>query len=119
MCVHTALRVKALIGPQVATSGAQPGNANYRKGRLFADAIAKALDLPSRFERKKRIEAIADKLVSMAEDGDIQAIKEIADRTDGKAVQAIEGVMETVHSFAVPLPADTRTAAEWAQTIGK
>lgn len=75
----------------MATSGAQPGNANYRKGRLFADAINRALELPSRFERLKRIEAIADKLVTMAEDGDIQAIREVADRLDGKPHQTVGG----------------------------
>jgi hypothetical protein len=33
---------------------------------------------------------IADKLLAMAEDGDIQAMKEIGDRLDGKPKQQIE-----------------------------
>lgn len=85
------MRVKDLFRPQVATSGAQPGNANYRKGRLFASAIAAALELPSRADQKKRIDAIAEKLVSMAEEGDLQAIREVADRLDGKPAQTIAG----------------------------
>ena len=39
---------------------------------------------------KKRLRKIAESLASKAEDGDIQAIKEIADRLDGKAVQQSE-----------------------------
>jgi hypothetical protein len=34
--------------------------------------------------------SIADKLADKAEQGDIQAIREIADRLDGKPAQAIE-----------------------------
>lgn len=86
---------------------------------MFADAINRALELPSRFDRLKRLEAIADKLVTMAEDGDIQAIREVADRLDGKAVQAIDGSLVLNHSFAVPLPPDTRSPEEWAQSTGR
>ena len=39
----------------------------------------------------KKLRAIADKLAEMAADGDIQAIKEIGDRLDGKPKQAIVG----------------------------
>jgi hypothetical protein len=38
----------------------------------------------------RRLRVIADKLTELAEAGDLQAIKEIADRLDGKSVQAIE-----------------------------
>jgi hypothetical protein len=38
----------------------------------------------------RRLRIIADKLAEKAEQGDIQAIREIADRLDGKPVQAIE-----------------------------
>lgn len=75
----------------MATSGAQPGNSNYRKGRLFADEISRALQLQSRFAQKTRIAVIADKLVTLAEEGKIEAIREIADRLDGKPAQAIVG----------------------------
>ena len=42
-------------------------------------------------EDHKKLRAIADKLLAMAESGDIQAIKEIADRMDGKVPQALIG----------------------------
>jgi hypothetical protein len=38
----------------------------------------------------RRLPIIAEKLAEKAEQGDIQAIREIGDRLDGKAVQAIE-----------------------------
>lgn len=41
-----------------------------------------------------KLRAVADVLVSKAVSGDIQAIKEIADRLEGRPVQAVEGTME-------------------------
>src|SRR5258705_2684626 len=38
----------------------------------------------------RRLGVIAEKLAEKAEQGDIQAIREVGDRLDGKAVQAIE-----------------------------
>jgi hypothetical protein len=37
-----------------------------------------------------RLRAIAERLIEKAEQGDLQAIREIADRLDGKPAQAIE-----------------------------
>ncbi len=42
-----------------------------------------------------KLRKIAEKLVENAMDGDIQAIKEVADRLDGKASQAIIGDEES------------------------
>lgn len=41
-------------------------------------------------KKRKRLSAIADKLARMAEEGDMQAIKEIGDRLDGRPAQAHE-----------------------------
>jgi hypothetical protein len=38
----------------------------------------------------RRLRVIAEKLAEKAEQGDIQAIREVGDRLDGKVVQAIE-----------------------------
>lgn len=38
---------------------------------------------------RRRLNAIADKLCKMAEEGDMAAIKEIGERLDGKAPQAV------------------------------
>ena len=38
----------------------------------------------------RRLRIIADKLAEKAEQGDLQAIREVIDRLDGKAVQSVE-----------------------------
>jgi hypothetical protein len=39
----------------------------------------------------KRLRRIAKRLLAKAEEGDVQAIREVADRLDGKVPQAISG----------------------------
>jgi len=41
-------------------------------------------------KKRKRLNIIADKLCKMAVDGDIQAIKEIGDRLEGRPRQAVD-----------------------------
>lgn len=104
----------------MAERGAPLGSQNRRKGRLFASALNDALALPSRVDQLARIAIIADKLVTMAEAGDLQAIREIADRLDGKAVQAVEADVSVRHAFALPLSAaDTTEPDEWAHQTGR
>lgn len=67
-------------------AGAPEGNENASaKNRLFSAAVKRV----AAQNDGKKARAIAEKLVEMAEAGDIAAIKEFGDRTDGKAVQAI------------------------------
>lgn len=66
--------------------GAPAGNQNARK-RHWSTAIEAAVMVEDERTKKRRLHAIADKLISMAEGGDIQAMKEIGDRLDGKAAQ--------------------------------
>ncbi len=67
-----------------------------KKRVMMSDALALALNeeadgiLDKDGKPTKKLRVIADKLVSMAVEGDIQAIKEVADRTEGKARQALE-----------------------------
>jgi hypothetical protein len=71
--------------------GAPLGNQNYLKGRRWRDAIERAL--AKRTTASGGIEALdelAEKLLSLADQSDIQALKEIADRLDGKPSQAID-----------------------------
>ena len=58
----------------------------------FADAIRR--ELADGSDDPKRLRTIADKLISAAESGDIQAIREVADRLDGKPKQAVVGGSE-------------------------
>ena len=67
-------------------AGAPKGNTNSKKSNhLWADTIRRAC-LQSDGERLRRI---AEKLLDQAEEGNINAIKEIGDRLDGKAAQVL------------------------------
>lgn len=62
--------------------------------KLMRDAILVALKREAKGADGKptrKLTLIADKLVDLAMGGDMQAIKEINDRVDGKAPQAITG----------------------------
>lgn len=67
--------------------GGQPGNTNSSKiNRLFAETI-KRIDKQSEGEVARQIaQALIDKAIT----GDVSAIKEFADRVDGKAVATTE-----------------------------
>ena len=64
-------------------SESMKGNNNATKNKLFYDRIRKALT-----QEPHRLANIVDKLIEEAENGEAWAVKEIMDRTDGKAVQA-------------------------------
>lgn len=67
----------------------QSGNPKGRpkKGTAIADILNKLLDTPK--DNKTRREIILDKVLTMAESGDMAAINFIADRTEGKALERI------------------------------
>jgi hypothetical protein len=67
----------------MAERGAQVGNQNAAKSRLFYDKLRLVL-----VQEPHRLRSIAEQLVTRAEAGEPWAIKEIIDRVDGKAVQA-------------------------------
>ncbi|TFH49721.1 MAG: hypothetical protein E4H01_03665 [Lysobacterales bacterium] len=70
----------------MADRGGQPGNKNAEGKRLFAHAIRRAVLA----DDGKLLRQIADALATKAATGDVPAIKELADRLDGKSVQALE-----------------------------
>jgi hypothetical protein len=66
------------------------GNANSgRKEKYWRDALMLAVKREGK-DKRPIIAAIADKCVDAALDGDMQAIKEIGDRLDGKSIQPNE-----------------------------
>lgn len=68
--------------------GAPLGNTNKQEGRSFAGALRRTL-----YEAgtdRERLLTIANVLVTKAEEGDMQAIKEVADRLDGKPAQTVD-----------------------------
>ncbi len=72
----------------------QSGNPNGRpkSSKLFNDMLRLAINGADGDMAELR--KIADKLVEKAVAGDIQAIKEVADRLDGKPMQAIEASVD-------------------------
>jgi len=80
--------------------GAPLGNQNGKKNRPWSEAIQRALLA----ENGKKLRAIADKIVQLAMDGDIQAIKELGDRVEGKPAQPVE------HSGDVHVSFDSKDA---------
>lgn len=66
--------------------GAPVGNTNATKNKPWAEALAR-VNIQS---EGAKMRALAEKVWQMALDGDQQAIKEIAERSDGKAVATTE-----------------------------
>jgi hypothetical protein len=87
----------------MAERGGQPGNQNATKSKPFWHAIDRAIAQ----EDGRRLREAAEKLLNAAAAGESWAIKELADRLDGKAHQAVEvsGDM-TVRSRATDLSDD-------------
>lgn len=77
----------------------QPSDEKRKDGRhkraVMTDALMLALNRTANGivdgdgKPTKKLSLIADKLVDKAVDGDTQAIKEVFDRTEGKAAQAV------------------------------
>lgn len=70
----------------MASKGGQLGNNNPARGKLWNDALRKAITQ----EDGKRLRRAAEQLLDKAAEGEAWAIKELADRLDGKAFQQIE-----------------------------
>jgi hypothetical protein len=75
----------------MAKAGGQKGNTNAssKNPRIWADAINKAL-CQSQEGKPQKLRALAEKIIEKGLEGDMQAIKEIGDRVDGKALASIE-----------------------------
>ena len=83
--------------------GAQPGNQNAKKGAEWRQAIKRALAHKSGKTFREGLDMVAQQVVEAACNGDIAAWKEIGDRTDGKAVQAIEATVDVPLSGTVKI----------------
>jgi hypothetical protein len=70
----------------------QSGNPGGRpKEKPWAEALRMALAESDNESGKKKLRLLAEAVVQKGLEGDIQAAKEIGDRLDGKAPQAITG----------------------------
>lgn len=64
------------------------------KEKSFANMLNIAIKEAVEGSDKTKLRAVADALVEKAMSGDVQAIKEVADRIDGKVPQAVVGDAE-------------------------
>jgi len=69
----------------------QSGNPGGRRARLFTTALLRIVEKKIKDDPEGRIliDAIAQQLVAKASKGDLASIRELADRIDGKAAQAV------------------------------
>jgi hypothetical protein len=65
------------------------GNQNGVKGTRWRDAIDRALSMRSRRDGIEALDALAEKLLALAEQGDLGALKELGDRLDGRSPQSV------------------------------
>ena len=65
-------------------AGAPVGNQNARKGKSWLDALKAEITI----DDGARLQKAACQLLNKAAEGDLSAIKELADRLDGKAIHA-------------------------------
>lgn len=77
--------------------------ASPKPDKIWRDAIRLALARGNDKKSGKTIERLAKKLIEVAMDGDMGALKEIGDRLDGKATQMIgnEGDKPFKHQIEV------------------
>lgn len=71
-------------------AGAPVGNTNGKGKRFWSDAVRKALAQTNEGSKQSNLAKVAEKLVTMAIDGDMAAIRELGDRTEGKAVAEVK-----------------------------
>jgi hypothetical protein len=78
-------------------AGAPKGNKNAVKSKPWEDALRRALSRAGN-SVQKGLNPIADKVVALAMDGDLDAIREIACRLDGKPTEHVHIEQDlTVH----------------------
>jgi hypothetical protein len=68
-----------------------PGQSGNPTGKRRESAFRAALDRAVAQDDGKRLRDAAEKLLSLAAEGEAWAVKELADRLDGKPAQAIVG----------------------------
>ena len=65
------------------------GNQNAAKAKVWSAAIQRALERRSRVEQREALDDLAEKLLKLCDEGDLAALKELGDRLEGKAAQAV------------------------------
>jgi hypothetical protein len=81
--------------PRLPGAGAPKGNQNAASKKPWAAAIERALAKRSLKSKRDALDDLAEKLLKACDKGDVTALKELADRMDGKSIQHIDAQVET------------------------
>ena len=95
-------------------AGAPQGNSNASKGKIWNDALRKAIVQ----DDKKRVNDAIEKLLDLAAAGEQWAIKELADRLDGRPAQSVELSSDPDNPFSILHGMDTSAASLIAKIRG-
>ena len=100
----------------------QPGQSGnpggLRKYKEFATALR--MELAALGDGDQRgMRKVAASLINKALEGNIAAVKEIADRLDGKAIQQMQIEREDRIKFIAVVPEKSATTEEWLKLIGE
>lgn len=88
-----------------------------KSDKLWADAVRLAVTERG-VDGRRKLRALADRVVDLGLAGDVAAIKEIGDRLDGKPHQTSETVAEVKHSYVIETPAVPASVDEWQAQHG-
>jgi hypothetical protein len=98
----------------------QPGNTLAKNGkhREFAQALRLAVNEAAE-KGGTKLRALADRLVEQGLTGNVHALREIADRLDGKAIQQHQVDMEERIKLIAVVPEKAASTEEWLRLVGE
>jgi len=74
--------------------GGKAGNKNAASKKPWNAAIQRALDKRTLKSKRDALDSLAEKLLQLCDEGDLGALRELADRIEGKAVQVVEAQVD-------------------------
>ena len=91
-------------------AGRPKGSEN--KDKPYRDALRRAIARAAQDNSPRSLDRIAEQHLAVAAGGDISAIKELADRLDGRPAQAVE-VSGDQTTYIVRMPSVVSDLASW------
>ena len=73
------------------------------------------MELATAGDDHKALRVIARRLIAKAEEGDMQAIQQVADRLDGRPHVTVDSSTEVVHRYVARLPEKSKSTEQWQQ----
>ncbi len=89
--------------------GAPKGSNNRVKNKPWRDALKRVVD-----KDPDALDKVAVMLIKAAQNGDMQAVRELGDRLDGKAIQQVDSKIE-VNQPQTDIPPRAASVEEWVE----